>query len=411
MLLLYYCLGVLMSQYVAFTEQDAIRYVQKNTTLFNIDDSLTCYEFGDGNLNMVFRVSNQAGQSIILKQALPYARCVGESWPLTLDRARIEAEALLAHSKVSPGHTAKVIAYNPELALMLLEDLGHMQILRTAQNQGQHFPLLGQHMAHYFANTAFYHSDFYLTAQRKKALVAQFINPELCQITEDLFLTDPFVGHERNNYPAELEPEVSKLQSNTSLRLAVAKLKSKFLSCPQTLLHGDVHSGSIFVDQSQTKLIDPEFAFFGPIGFDLGSFIGNLLINYCAQTGRMSDETARQTMQQHLLETLNITTSGFVQQFTELAAQHCQDISFADATYQQAFLQQVLQDAIGYSGCELIRRTIGLAHTSDIDTISDEKARLAVQQRTLVLGQALILNAQQVTTSAQLAELLHQHLN
>lgn len=82
---------------------------------------------------MVFRVSNQAGQSIILKQALPYARCVGESWPLTLDRARIEAEALLAHSKVSPGHTAKVIAYNPELALMLLEDLGHMQILRTAQ--------------------------------------------------------------------------------------------------------------------------------------------------------------------------------------------------------------------------------------------------------------------------------------
>lgn len=158
-------------------------------------------------------------------------------------------------------------------------------------------------------------------------------------------------------------------------------------------------------------MIDPEFAFFGPIGFDLGSFIGNLLINYCAQTGRMSDETARQTMQQHLLETLNITTSGFVQQFTELAAQHCQDISFADATYQQAFLQQVLQDAIGYSGCELIRRTIGLAHTSDIDTISDEKARLAVQQRTLVLGQALILNAQQVTTSAQLAELLHQHLN
>lgn len=80
-------------------------------------------------------------------------------------------------------------------------------------------------MAHYFANTAFYHSDFYLTAQRKKALVAQFINPELCQITEDLFLTDPFVGHERNNYPAELEPEVSKLQSNTSLRLAVAKIK------------------------------------------------------------------------------------------------------------------------------------------------------------------------------------------
>ena len=400
-----------MSQYTAFTEQDALAYVQEKSGLFTADEPLNCYEFGDGNLNMVFRISNHTGTSVILKQALPYARCVGESWPLTLDRARIEAQALIAHSKVCPEHTVKVLDYNPDLALILLEDLGDMQILRGAQNQAKQFDLLGEHVADYLAKTAFYYSDFYLDAQEKKALVAQFINPELCQITEDLFFSDPYRKHERNNYPAQLQPLVLELWQDDALKTAVAQLKAKFLSSPQSLLHGDMHSGSIFVDAQQTKMIDPEFAFFGPIGFDLGSFIGNLLINYCAQTGRMSDETARQTMQQHLLETLNITTSGFVQQFTKLAAQHCQDISFADTTYQQAFLQQVLQDAIGYCGCELIRRTIGLAHTSDIDTISDEKARLTVQQRTLVLGQALILNAQQVTTSAQLAELLHQHLN
>jgi 5-methylthioribose kinase len=28
----------------------------------------------------------------------------------------------------------------------------------------------------------------------------------MCEITEDLFFNDPYQIHERNNYPAELEP-------------------------------------------------------------------------------------------------------------------------------------------------------------------------------------------------------------
>ena len=38
-------------------------------------------EVGDGNLNLVFIVtSSEAG--VVVKQALPYVRLVGESWPL-----------------------------------------------------------------------------------------------------------------------------------------------------------------------------------------------------------------------------------------------------------------------------------------------------------------------------------------
>ncbi len=36
-------------------------------------------------------VRASAGRAIV-KQALPYVRCVGESRPLTLDRARLEAQ-------------------------------------------------------------------------------------------------------------------------------------------------------------------------------------------------------------------------------------------------------------------------------------------------------------------------------
>lgn len=32
-----------------------------------------------------------------------------------------------------------------------------------------------------------------------------------------------------------------------------------------------------------TKVIDPEFAFFGPMGFDVGAVLENLVLNYLSQ--------------------------------------------------------------------------------------------------------------------------------
>ena len=116
-----------MAEYVAFNAQHAIDYIKNLVTkdgydLFDPDQTLSAYEFGDGNLNLVFRISDEQSNSVILKQALPYARCVGESWPLTLDRARIEAEVLLNHGALSPDYTAKVLHHNPEQALTIFEE-------------------------------------------------------------------------------------------------------------------------------------------------------------------------------------------------------------------------------------------------------------------------------------------------
>jgi 5-methylthioribose kinase len=46
-------------------------------------------EVGDGNLNFVFVVEGPSG-GVVLKQALPYLRLVGESWALPLRRAFFE---------------------------------------------------------------------------------------------------------------------------------------------------------------------------------------------------------------------------------------------------------------------------------------------------------------------------------
>ena len=79
-----------MSQYRTFTAADAVAYAQQFGGLAKPAALVNTQEVGDGNLNLVFKIFDSEGVSrIVVKQALPYVRCVGESWPLTLDRARL----------------------------------------------------------------------------------------------------------------------------------------------------------------------------------------------------------------------------------------------------------------------------------------------------------------------------------
>ena len=64
-----------LSQISAITDQIGTNFSEWNVT-----------EVGDGNLNLVFIVIGSKGK-IVIKQALPYVRVVGDSWPLTLERA------------------------------------------------------------------------------------------------------------------------------------------------------------------------------------------------------------------------------------------------------------------------------------------------------------------------------------
>lgn len=41
----------------------------------------------------------------------------------------------------------------------------------------------------------------------------------------------------------------------------------------------------MMVTQESTQVIDSEFAFYGPMGYDVGAFLGNLILAYFAQDG------------------------------------------------------------------------------------------------------------------------------
>ena len=398
-----------MSQYRTFTASDAVAYAQQFGGLDDPSALVGAQEVGDGNLNLVFKIFDKQGVSrIIVKQALPYVRCVGESWPLTLDRARLEAQTLVEHYQHCPQHTVQILHFDPELAVMVMEDLSDYKIWRGELIANVYYPQAASQLGEYLAQTLFHTSDFYLHPHDKKAMVARFINPEMCEITEDLFFNDPYQIHERNNYPAALENDVAALRNDDQLRLAVAALKHRFFAHSEALLHGDIHSGSLFVAQNSLKAIDAEFGYVGPIGFDVGTAIGNLLLNFCGLPGHMGVRDAAAAREQRLSDIQTLWHS-FAERFQALAAEKTRDAALAYPGYASAFVQKIWHDAVGFCGSELIRRSVGLSHVADIDSIVDEEMRHACLKHAITLGKALIVIAGRVDNVDELIARVRQY--
>lgn len=382
-------------QYEPLTESTAIELaIQLN--LFSEKDALACTEIGDGNLNLVFRIQDQKSEkSVIVKQALPYAKVVGESWPLTLHRATIEAEALKLFGAIVPQYVPEVYFSDETLAITVMEDLSHLSIARTGLIQGNDYPLLARHLGEYVAKTLFYTSDYALEPSKKKELVQKFINPELCKITEDLIFTDPYFDIDTNSFEEELAEDVKELWVDGNLKLEVALLKKSFLTEAEALLHGDLHTGSIFAGKETTKVIDPEFAFYGPVGFDIGQVIANLLFQSLAfpeKRGQISSY-------------IKTYYDVFEEQYTALwNSPENKELLANEQGYLSYLLAKYLRDAIGFAGTELIRRTIGLAHVADLDLLEDKEYRLEVKRKTLSLGRQLIVNRDKYSSIDEVLE-------
>lgn len=157
------------SSYRVLSESEAIQYVRTIPGLFSANSQLVCKEIGDGNLNLVFRIteSESQGKSVIVKQALPYARVVGESWPLTLDRSRMESEALMLQNILCPGLVPKVYQYDKDLALTVMEDLSTFLIMRKGLIARNSYPNFPKQMGTFLAKTLFLTSDLALDSQLK----------------------------------------------------------------------------------------------------------------------------------------------------------------------------------------------------------------------------------------------------
>lgn len=386
-----------MSQYHQFSSTEAADFANLYSDLFGERSKLTTQCFGDQHMNLVFRVQNQAGTSLIVKQGLPFARGLSERWPLTLDRRRIEAEALKLFAKAAPDLVVDVLHYDATQAAILMEDLSQLDLLDNALNQGRQFHHIGRQLGEFLGKIAVSNSDLMLALPQQRARQQQFLNPEPWQISEDLLFNDPYCHHERNEVPPALRLPVQQLWQHEALLAQVARLKHHFRTQADTLVHGDFTCGSVFAGKTALKVIDAEFAGFGPHGFDLGLMLGSLMLHYCAAAWQPAASGKEQ--QQYLLSQIKQLLDSYQQELLQQLAQ-CRDLLLSNTEFHQHLLQDALKLAIGFAGCEIIRRIYGAFPATCWQTLATTHRQQA-QRQALKLGQQLILQHRHCTSSEQ----------
>ena len=387
------------------------------------DDSASwsVHEIGDGNLNLVFIVEGPKG-SVIVKQALPYVRLVGDSWPLPLKRAFFEYHALTRQDQRAPSSVPKILHFDDVQALIIMERLQPHIILRHHLMAGQVVEGLGAFMGRFCAQTAFRGSDLSMTAPDKKSDVALFAgNVELCDITENLVFTDPYFDAEMNRHTSpQLDSVVAELRADQLLKIEAQHMKRAFTSKAETMCHGDLHAGSIMSTSNDSRVIDPEFAFYGPFGFDIGMLIGNYLMAYHAAGAHLKDKNECAGFQDWILEIIAQTWAVFCEEFSVLWRTERTGILYPRTLYEdqgdqeaseaalEQLLHEIFQDLVGFAGIEIHRRILGLAHVAELDTIEDDDERAIHEERCLRLGRSLVLNRTRLGGMARVLSVARQ---
>lgn len=391
----------------ALDEKSLIEYIKATPALASqlggqLED-LIVKEVGDGNLNFVYIVVCPSG-SLVIKQALPYIRCIGESWPMTKERAYFEALALKEHGRLCPNHVPQVYHFDRPMSLIAMRYLEPPHIiLRKGLIAGIEYPLLAEHMSEFMAKSLFFTSLLFNSTLEHKRSVAEFCgNVELCRLTEQVVFSDPYREGQYNRWTSPyLDKDAEAIRQDDNLKLEIAGLKSMFCERTQALIHGDLHTGSVMVTTDSTQVIDPEFAFYGPMGFDIGAFLGNLILAFFAQDGHTVHGNDREKYKQWILRATEETWSLFEKKFLSFWDEHkdgngdaylasIYNTADLQVLVQKKYMKDLFHDSLGFGAAKMIRRIVGVAHVEDFESISDPSKRAYCERRALNFAKMLL---------------------
>lgn len=382
--------------------EEAKQYVVNRIHYFENSDNLEAFEIGDGNINYVFKVINQkTGRSIVLKQADKFLRSSGR--PLDVYRNKIEAEILQWEGELAKGYVPEVYNYDETMCVLAMEDISDYKNMRKELMQGKTFPHFPQWISDFLASTLLPTTDLVFDRHEKKKKVRLFTNIELCDITEDLVLTEPYEDYKHRNiiYPGNEKFVEEFLYKDTALRAEVAKLRNTFMNNAQALLHGDLHSGSIFINNKGLKVIDPEFAFYGPMGYDIGNVIGNMFFSWAyAYYGKKISDYFLNWIEDSIAQTFTLTMKKLEEKYDQM-------VSFSlyrENGFKTSYLKSVQADTLGYAGTEIIRRVVGDSKVIEVTSIEDKALRVNLERALIKMGIYLIKNRNEICSGNEITE-------
>ena len=359
---------------------EVISYV-KEKNLFSENADLTVKEIGDGNINYIFKVENKIdGKSIVLKQADKLLRSSGR--PLDLTRSKIEANILRIENDLAPHFVPEIYFYDEIMCVLAMEDISEYKNLRTELIAGKIFLNFADNISEFLSRTLLLTTDLFMNKFEKKKNVKEFINPELCDISECLVFTEPYDNNKNRNIITTGNEEFveNMLYKNEDLHFAILKLREKFMNYSQSLIHGDLHSGSIFINEKGIKIIDPEFSFYGPMAYDIGNVIGNLYFPLYRAKFFMEDSKKKEEFINWLEKCILDIPILFSKKCKLLWEKYSKDKLLKNKKFRDYYIENIVKDSLAYAGTEMIRRTVGDAKVLELTSLENSEKKLELER-------------------------------
>ncbi|HJP30125.1 MAG TPA: S-methyl-5-thioribose kinase [Candidatus Latescibacteria bacterium] len=327
---------------------------------------LRAEEVGDGNLNFVFRVwrHHDPERSLIVKQAPPYIKVLGPEYCLTQHRVTIEARAMVIYDRLAPGSVPRPLHFDADAHVLLMEDLRGYRILRHALIAGQIEPKVAASVGAFMATMHRATLAETVSPEERERYQQDFHNPDMQGITSDYVFTKPFRQDPTNRHTEGLDRIVDDVRADSELLAEIRRLRGRFNEAREGLVHGDLHTGSVMVNGQGARVIDAEFAFYGPIAFDVGALVANYLLAWYAHAGH--DRMA-------LMQCIEDCWRAYREKFKRPSR-----------------LPAIWREALQFAGVKMLRRILGAAHVEDIESIEDDARRCAVETQAIACGRVLI---------------------
>ncbi len=357
-------------------------------------------EDGDGYINFVFRVSDGKWK-LILKQARKEGR-VANITDMSMDRTALEYDYMKMGSVIVPEYMPKLFFYDDENLAFAVEDVSYLKIARFQLNKSIIFPKMAQQLAEYLAKMHFYTSDYYLDTETFRKLQIRFSNHKMREVFDNMAFANRDVG-QAEGLGFELDPHyaphIRHLVFDPRVVLERYKLRDLYMRKAEVLLHADFHTSNFFVDQEQMKVIDMEYAFFGPAGYDLGYLMSHLVSQFaCTAFREFDSEQERLAFASYLVASMQHLMEEYFRIFFECWNQDAKSIYQGIPGMQEYIEKRVLRDTIGFCANSNFFRCAGESMYPEYDHLKDEDARRHAIILTLQMDHHMIIHREKYQT-------------
>lgn len=276
------------------TEATLPAYLVKNKSFISVlpdaieESNITAKVITGGNVNYAFQVTGPSGLTVFVKQAPEFVAIFGpDGYPLTSERMKKEMDVyqewknILAASGDDKVFLPEIYFFDRMNMVVVMQFFEGFHLYDDVLvKEGIVIPSIASGLGKFIGKThAATHSSV-VNVERNEFMTKEFENRAMRDVQLEFVFT--------KCYKEATDEQRAGLVLDDKFMAEVESLKNAYDgkgadlegSCGHVLSHGDLHPGSVMVDQEKglVKIIDPEFCVYGPPGLDVGSLLSGFVL-------------------------------------------------------------------------------------------------------------------------------------